>query len=112
MKFRIFISSLEKQQSDDVEIVRNEYGKHNKRTRVQAIDPYKKQTGTMRNRFLNPKVVNSWNELDEKTVAVDTVEKFNRKLGEFVIPRKYRGMHFILQQLTGHSIPRHLIPQL
>jgi len=28
-------------------------------------------------------MVNPWNELDEKTVAVDTVDKFKRKLSEF-----------------------------
>jgi len=28
-------------------------------------------------------VVNQWNELNEKTVAVDAVEKFKRKLSEF-----------------------------
>jgi len=43
----------------------------------------KKQTGTRRNRFFNARMVNPWNELDEKTVAVDTVETFKRKLSEF-----------------------------
>jgi len=45
--------------------------------------PKNKQTGARRNRFFSASVLNLWNDLDEKTVAVDTVEKFKRKLSEF-----------------------------
>ena len=38
----------------------------------------KQQTGTLGKRFLGARVVNPWNELDEKTVAVDTAEKLKR----------------------------------
>ena len=45
---------------------------------------YKRQTGTQRNSFFSfSRVVNPWIELDEKTVALDMVEKFRRKLSEF-----------------------------
>jgi len=39
-------------------------------------------------------VVNPWNELDEKTVAVDTVEKFKGKLSEY----GYKDMKGVLAQ--------------
>ena len=42
-----------------------------------------KQIGTWRNRFFSARVVYSWNELNEKTGVVDTVEKFRRNLIEF-----------------------------
>jgi len=42
-----------------------------------------KQTGTLENTVLIARVVNPWNELDEKTVSVDMVEEFKRKLSEF-----------------------------
>jgi len=44
---------------------------------------FQKQTWTWRNGFFRARLVNPWNELDEKTVAVDKVEKFKRKLSEF-----------------------------
>ena len=33
--------------------------------------------------FVRANVVNPWNELDEKTVSADTVEKLKRKLSEY-----------------------------
>lgn len=33
-----------------------------------------KKSGTLKKRFLRARMVNSWNELDEGTVAVDTVK--------------------------------------
>ena len=47
------------------------------RTRGHGYKLYKKNR-TQRNRFLCARVVNPWNELDEKTVAVNTVKKFKR----------------------------------
>ena len=35
------------------------------------------------NRFFSTRVVSPWNEMDAKTVAVDTVKKLKRKLSEF-----------------------------
>ena len=48
-----------------------------KRTRGHGYKLYKKQTGTL---IFSVRV---WNELNEKTVAVDMVEKFKRKPSEF-----------------------------
>src|SRR6218665_2215163 len=53
------------------------------RTRGHGYKLYKKRTGIRRNRFFCARVVNPWNDLDEKTVAVDTVDKFKRHLSEF-----------------------------
>ena len=36
-----------------------------------------------KNRLFSVRVVNPWNELDEKTVAVDMVDKFQREGCEF-----------------------------
>ena len=55
---------------------------------------YKKRTGTRRNRFFSVRVVNPENELDEKTVTVDTVDKFKSKLSEF----GYLDMEVVLTQ--------------
>jgi len=40
------------------------------------------------------RVVNLWNELDEETVTVDTVDKFKRKLSEL----GYLDMEVVLTQ--------------
>jgi len=53
------------------------------RARGHGYKLYKKQTGTWRNSFFSARVVNLCNELDEKTVAVGTVEKFKRSLSDF-----------------------------
>src|SRR6218665_2443802 len=45
------------------------------RNRGHGYKLYKKQTGIRRNRFFGARVVNPWNDLDEKTVTVDTVDK-------------------------------------
>ena len=37
----------------------------------------------MKKRFFIAQVLNPWSELDEENAAVDRVEKFKRKLGEF-----------------------------
>ena len=42
-----------------------------------------KEIGTQRNKFFSARTVNPWNKLDEKTLSIDTVEKFERKLSEF-----------------------------
>ena len=44
------------------------------RTRGHGCKLYENQTGTLRNRFSSAKEVNPWNELDEKTVAVEIAE--------------------------------------
>jgi len=44
---------------------------------------YKKRTGIQRTRFISARVVNPWNDLDEKAVTVDTVDTFKRQLSEF-----------------------------
>src|SRR6218665_1134173 len=64
------------------------------RTRGHGYKLYKKQTGTRRNRFFSARLVNPWNELDENTVTVDTVDKFRRKLSEF----GYYDMEVVLTQ--------------
>jgi len=53
------------------------------RTRGHGYKLYKKQTGTLRNRFFSARMVNPWNELDGKTLAVDMVEILKRKPSEF-----------------------------
>jgi len=44
------------------------------RTRRYGYKLYK-NTGTLKKRLSNARVVNPWSELDEKTVKVDTVDK-------------------------------------
>ena len=53
------------------------------RTKGHGYKLYKNRTGIRRNRFLSERVVNPWNDLDKKTVTVDTVEKFKRQMSEF-----------------------------
>ena len=53
------------------------------RTRGHGYKLYKKRTGVRMNRFFSARVVNPWNDLDERTVTADTVDKFKRQLSEF-----------------------------
>lgn len=53
------------------------------RIRGHGYELYKKQAGTQSNRLFRARVVYLWNDLDEKTAAVDPVEKSKRKLSEF-----------------------------
>ena len=53
------------------------------KTRGQGYKLYKRRIGIRRNRFFSARLVNPWNDLDEKTVTVDTVDKFKRQLSEF-----------------------------
>src|SRR6218665_1012365 len=50
------------------QVLRSQYGKQNQRARCKLN---KKRTGIRRNRFFSARVVNPWNDLDEKTVTVD-----------------------------------------
>src|SRR6218665_3700790 len=43
----------------------------------------KNELGFQKNRFFSARVINPWNDLDERTVTVDTVDKFKRQLSEF-----------------------------
>ena len=53
-------------------------------TEIEDTDTsYIKKTWTRKNRFFSARVVNLWNELEEKSVAIDIVEKFKRKRSEF-----------------------------
>src|SRR6218665_2486574 len=62
-------------------VLRSQFGKQNQRTRGYKL--YKKRTGIRKNRFFSARVVNPWNDLGERTVTVDTVDKFKRQLSEF-----------------------------
>ena len=53
------------------------------KTRGHGYKLYKTRTGIRRNKFFSARVVNPWNDLDEKTVTGDTVDKFKRQLSEF-----------------------------
>src|SRR6218665_266939 len=64
------------------------------RIRGHGYKLYKKRTRIQRNRFFSVRVVNPWNDLDEKTVTVDTVDKFKRQLSEF----GYKDMKVVLTQ--------------
>ena len=44
------------------------------RIRGHGYELYKKQAGTQSNRLFRARVVYLWNDLDEKTAAVDPVE--------------------------------------
>jgi len=46
-------------------------------------NPKRKMATKDQNRFFSARVVNPWNDLDERTVTVDTVDKFKRQLSEF-----------------------------
>src|SRR6218665_648826 len=54
------------------------------RTRGHGYKLYKTRTGIRRNKFFRARVVNPWNDLDEKTATVDTVDKFKRQLSSGV----------------------------
>jgi len=44
---------------------------------------YKKQTGTLKKRFFNARMMDTWKELDEQITAVDMGYTFPRKLSEY-----------------------------
>lgn len=52
------------------------------RTRGHSHRMYKKMTWTLKKRAFSVRAVKRWNEPDDKTGAVDTVEIFKRRLGE------------------------------
>src|SRR6218665_1530088 len=65
------------------QVLRSQYGNRT-RGHVHGYKMYKKRSGGIRkNRFFSARVVNPWNDLDERTVTVDTVDKFKRQLSEF-----------------------------
>src|SRR6218665_2577189 len=64
------------------------------RTRGHGYKLYKNRNGIRKNRFFSERVVNPWNDLDERTVTVDTVDKFKRQLSEF----GYLDMEVVLTQ--------------
>src|SRR3984885_14802084 len=54
----------------------------NKATRGHRYKLFKKNRGTIGQRFFSARVVELWNGLDDSTVSVDTVTAFKVKLGK------------------------------
>ena len=53
------------------------------KTRGHRYKIYKRQAGTWMQRFYSSRVVNAWNNLDEETIATDSVGMFKKRLKKF-----------------------------